>query len=109
MQGILNIKKYLQDHNMKSFKAGISEQLSATKTKHAVNLNPCYKKVKDCTIDSGIDLESLSFCGTNNGIMNVTETVGFDINRLKYRTDLHNQSFGGKGSNLVFVSICACN
>ncbi|KAI9251336.1 hypothetical protein EDC94DRAFT_651936 [Helicostylum pulchrum] len=78
----------LQYHNMKSFKAGNSEQLSATKTEHAVNLDPCYKKL-------------LNFCGTENGIINVKETDGFGINGLKYHIDWHNQSFGEKETHCI--------
>ena len=67
---------------------------------------PCHHKVEECIIDQKVDKDQLVFSGTDNGIVNVTETVAFGVDRLKYHLRLYNrfQVLQDQG-NLMLVNI----
>ncbi|CEP18280.1 hypothetical protein [Parasitella parasitica] len=51
---------------------------------------PCHHKVEECEIDLEVDESKLVFSGTDNGVFNVTKTVAFGVDRLKYHLRLYN-------------------
>ncbi|CEP14831.1 hypothetical protein [Parasitella parasitica] len=51
---------------------------------------PCHHKMEECEIDQEVDESKLVSSGTDNGVVNVTETVAFGVDRLKYHLRLYN-------------------
>ena len=67
---------------------------------------PCHHKVENCKLHSDLDICNLTFSGTDNGIVIVTETVAFDIHRFKYHLELYNRfNVLEDQGNLLFTSL----
>ncbi|CEP17395.1 hypothetical protein [Parasitella parasitica] len=59
-----------------------------------VSNEPCCYKAEDCVFEANLPHDVVRFSGTDNGIIKVTETVSFGIERFAYHLDLYNKFQG---------------
>jgi hypothetical protein len=91
INGILDAKNKLfkVKQQLYEIRDSSSSQSTSKLTKLSVDNNkPCYQKVVECKIDNGMDLLNTTFCGTDSGIVTLTEAVAFNLERLKFYLEL---------------------
>lgn len=93
IKGILNAKEKLSRVKQTLYDIrNPSSSHSPSSAKSTIdNSKPCYEKVDFCKLKDQVDLLKQTFCGTDNGIITVTETVAFGVERFKFHLDLYNR------------------
>jgi hypothetical protein len=107
--GQLEIKRKLASVKQRIYEArnlSPSPPVSPSNKVIITNDKPCHHKVENCKLHSDLDICNLTFSGTDNGIVTVTETVAFDMHRLKYHLELYNRFNVLKDQgNLLYTSL----